>query len=571
MVTTKLDPRESIELKALLRILNGNQIVSEWSNTVTHLVTPKISFTPKLLLALVNCVPVVSPQFFRDAPKIARDTHKLPPVDKYIPAAIDECPDEYDFSVNESRKTIFGGMSFIFLEETKMHSFQKIITSAGGTVCMWDKKKASIIRVASRVIGESKCDAGDHQDVSKYLLSKGRRLISDSEIGLAIATVSTEKHCNPKYHPDVGHIMALETPYLQVCNSSDLMLVEEIPETICLDEDDDAVDKLVDKTKLRKGVDGRLPMSNTEVPETVANEALQFPDDDDDDFDSRSQQILSLVDQHSSPAPQSQRKRKHVEESDSESPQIKRANSEVNLAPRSPIDSPASQVSSLSGRFDSNQFISRPSQKQTSQGLSQMAPPPPPVTSGSTGIGPVRGKSKRTLADLLAKDDDDSEEELMNFKKKKPKAPVTATEAAKKTVPSLLRAVDMNLMDSASEVDGPTKATPEPQRVQVSQLTDWLSRSLKSSCTINAESLDESRAWIAPLLNSIQVKEFKVDLTNTTRSRTFNTTGGASVVDSSANLSGKRNFKAFKKQAFHRCAIDADLVKTKSVLLTDKL
>lgn len=159
----------------------------------------------------------------------------------------------------------------------------------------------------------------------------------------------------------------------------------------------------------------------------------------------------------------------------------------------------------------------------------------------------------------------------MNFKKKKPKAPVTATEAAKKTVPSLLRAVDMNLMDSASEVDGPTKATPEPQRVQVSQLTDWLSRSLKSSCTINAESLDESRAWIAPLLNSIQVKEFKVDLTNTTRSRTFNTTGGASVVDSSANLSGKRNFKAFKKQAFHRCAIDADLVKTKSVLLTDKL
>lgn len=573
VITTKLDPRDSIELKSLLRVLNGNQVVSEWSNSVTHLVTPKITFTPKFLLALVNCVPVVNLQYFRDAEAIVKKTFALPDVKKYIPAVADECPEEYDFSVNEGRKEIFNGLSFIFLDENKLKLFQKIVKSAGGTVSLWDNKKASIIRVNSRVIGDSKSEVEEHQEVSTYLLSKGKRLIPDSEIGLAIATVSTDKYCNPKYHPEMGHIMALETPYVQMCDSSDLLLVEVIPETILIDDDDDDDEDAGgpvrgggNKTALRKGVVDKTVLTNTEVPETVAHQVSVhgFPDDDDDDdFIERSQQIISIVDQHSSPAVV--RKRKHSAGSDSECSQMKRANSEIDLSNSPP--QPSNLSSQLIGRFNSSQFITRPTQRAPSQ-LSISS-----QRAATSAVAPT--KSKRTLADLLAKDASDSEEELMNFKKKKPKQPVTdVVVPAKKPVTTLLRPVDSGEKSPSGvdAVDNPTLVEPE-HRIRISQVTDWLSKTLRSSCTIKSENLDETRAWIGPLLNSVQVKEFSVDLSNMSRNRTANTTTTSVLSDVSGNVSGKRNFKHFKKQSFARnCAsINAELMKTKSVLVTEKL
>lgn len=548
VATTKLDARDSVELKTLLRVLNGNLVQSEWSNSITHLVTTKITFTPKLLLALVNSVPVVNLQFFRDAAeRIVMDTNKLPDVKNYIPPATDDCSGEYDFGVNELRKSLFEGLGFIFLEENKMKVFEKIIKSAGGMVSLWDKKKASIIRVASRVIGNTNGSEAEHQEVADYLLKKGRRLISDSEIGIAIAAVSTEKYCNPKYHPDLGHILALETPYLQVCNSSDIMLMEEVPETIYIADDDEEEDDVSDRKALRKGTSNNPPRSNTEVPETgavvenVPND--MFPDDDEDEFNARSQQILQIVDRHSlaySPA-DPQRKRKHSEcdESIKESPPIKRMNSKTNI--------------SAAATRDCSQFISRPSQKQTTQ-VSAGVPAPPPKP---TAV--VTNKPKRTLADLLAKDDDDSEDEMLNYKKKS--RPLAM--GPKKNLPSLLKAVETV---KVAEVE-PVKPCPEPSRIRISQVTDWLSKTMTNSCKITAESLDETRAWIAPLLNSIQVKEIKVDLSNTTRSRSI-----PSISNISDNLSNWTNFKTFKKQSFHKtCSLDPEVAKTKSILITEKL
>lgn len=555
VITTKLDPRDSIELKSLLRVLNGNQVSSEWSNSVTHLITPKIAFTPKLMLALVNCVPIVNLQFFRDAASYVKETNQLPDVNQYIPPVTDECPEVYNFSVNEARKKIFEGLSFIFLDGAKLHTFQKIIKNAGGTVSMWDKKKASMIRVASRVIGDSKGDLREHQEVSTYLLSKGRRLIPDSEIGLAIATVSIDKNCNPRYLPEIGHILAAETPYLQVCNSSDLVLVEDVPETIYVADEEEEQEGEVDKTKLRRGYVNRPPLSNTEVPETLPNTRstpMSLLDDEDEEFNERSQLILSLVDQHSSVS--SQRKRKHSSGSDSESPEMKRASSLVNLSAStlSQAESCPSQVG-LS-RFNSSQFIARPSQIN----------PRPPIATPPV-LASNAAKTKRTLADLLAKDDEDSEEELLNFKKKKN---TKANEPTKKAVPPLLKSAV--LTTDKSEVEAAVKPPPEVNPIRISQVTGWLSKSLKHGLTLTAESLDETKAWIRPLLNSIQVREIKVDFNNTTstRNRTTNTTATTS---NDSVLSGKRNFKSFKKQLIQRSSFDAEYTKTKSVALTDKL
>lgn len=556
VITTKLDPRDNLELKSLLRVLNGNQVLSDWSNIVTHLVSPDVTFTTKFLLAMVNCVPIVNLDFFRDAVTHVRTSGTLPDVTKYTPTTTPDFPELCDFSVKAERKGLFSGLAFTFLSQLQMNTFQKIITCAGGSVSMWDKKKSSIIRVASRVIGDSKTEP-DHQEVADYLLGKGRRLIPATEIGMAIATVSIEKHCNPKYNPEVGHILALETPFVQGCNSSDVICMEEVPETIVVDDDDEDVtapavifDKAADKTKMR--VCDKTVVSNTEVPETatvseqrVTNQLFQFPDDDDDDsFNERSQQILDLVDQHSS---QASNKRKHSGGTDAENeqpPQAKKPNSQI-------------QNISLASRFNSSQFIARPSQKLQSQGTDSR---PPPTRSAPEQV-------KRTLADLLAKDEDDSEDELLNFKKKS-KATDT-TRGAKKPVPTLLRSVD-EPDKSNSELDGPSKPLPEVERVRISQLSGWLSKTLQSNCSIKVESLDETRAWIAPLLNCVQVKDIIVDLSNCSRNRTGNTTEGSSFV--AANLSGKRNFKSFKKQSFHKNSLlDPELTRTKSVLITEKL
>lgn len=556
VITTKLDPRDNLELKSLLRVLNGNQVLSDWSNIVTHLVAPDINFTIKFLLALVNCVPIVNLDFFRDTVAQVRTSGTLPDVSKYIPKVAQGFPEVCEFGVKAERKALFSGLVFIFLEQLQMNMFQKIITCAGGSVSMWDKKKSSIIRVASRVIGDSKSEP-EHQEVADYLLGKGRRLIPATEIGMAIATVSIERHCNPKYNPEVGHILALETPFVQGCNSSDVICMEEVPETIVVDDDDsveepaEVINEAAEKTKMI--VCDKTVVSSTEVPETVTdsqqrttNNMFQFPDDDDDDsFNERSQQILDLVDQHSS---QASNKRKHSNGSDADNqdpPQAKKQNSQ-------------SQNISSASRFNSSQFIARPSQKLQSQATVSRPPPrsaPEPA--------------KRTLADFLAKDDDDdSEDELLNFKKKA--KTTTTTRAAKKPIPTLLRSID-EPDKSNSELDGPLKPPPpEVERFRISQLTGWLSKTLQSNCSIKAESLDETRAWIAPLLNCVQVKEILVDLSNCSRNRTSSTVEHPSNV--TANLSGKRNFKSFKKQCFLKDSLlDPESTKTKSVLITENL
>lgn len=539
VVTTKLDSLETIGLKSYLKVLNGNWFLSEWSNSVTHLVTTKITFTQKLLMALVNCVSIVTADFFKDTIEDVRKTGEMPAVDSYIPPPSDDLPDTFDYTVNEKRKTLFKGLALIFLGEHSMEQYQGIVKCAGGTCSMWDKKKSSIIRVASRVIVDNK-SLDSSRELSEYLTTKGRRLIPDSEIGLAIAAGTTIKYCNPKHQPELGLILALETPLLQ--NSSDVLPIVEVPETL-------NIDSVLqhEKTVLRVATPAAGP--STEIPESVASNFAEGSDDDS--FEQRSQMIIDLVDKHSQPSSNVSQKRKL-----SDSPKAADRNEVMENSDRNGEPSTKKSQRLPEMQTDSSQFITRTRRKERSPEIEPIMEAP---------------KNKRTLADLLAKDDD--EEDLFAFStcKRSRSNALRPAPVHSKVVRSQVNERPVPKSTASDRIDSSEGASKEAFKVSpivVSLTSGWLSKSLQKSCHIKAEPTDEPRdSWIESLMNTIQVREVKVNLSLTTSQNNFTS---SNIIGTADNLS-RRNFKSFKKQSVLKTSTGDDFIKTKPVLITEKL
>lgn len=507
ILTSNLDIRDSVELKSILRTLHGNEISSDWSNSVTHLVMSTLTITPKLLMALVNCVPVVNFEFFKAAVKTARETGRLPKESQFVPSLAKSATmfSDCDFTVDEARKSLFDGLNFIFLDESYFSIYQKVISSAGGMATMWDKKKSSIIRINSRVIVDHKANQNELND---YLKTKNRRLILGSEIGFAIIHKSINEYCNPKNSlEETQDILAEETPGVGTDNVK--LGVTEVPETI-----DYANEVTVEKTFLRV-VNKTIPPNATEVPETV-----QFPDDND--FDLNSQAIMDIVDRES----EKSQKRKKTPEPEFQS--SKRFHLEK---------------SSQSKSLDLSQFMKKRVQREKSPDTDHIFD------------APVAVQNKRTLAELLEQDDE--EDNLFDFASKKsrplsnsqrssiPDKPYRPPKVQK--IPSLIKTApkpgpSVDVPDASSTPY--FKITP----VNISQ-SGWLCRKLETSLNIKSESLDEvdeSRTWIQSLHDAFQIKEIKVNLSTST-SKSIPRTELTSIPDS-----GKRNYKSFRKQGYQK-------------------
>ena len=59
-------------------------MVNEWQKGCSHLVMEALSFTVKVIYALVTCCPVVTPSFFDDVVKAVDSTSELPSPEKYV-------------------------------------------------------------------------------------------------------------------------------------------------------------------------------------------------------------------------------------------------------------------------------------------------------------------------------------------------------------------------------------------------------------------------------------------------------------------------------------------------------
>ncbi|KAF4520417.1 hypothetical protein B566_EDAN003988 [Ephemera danica] len=205
----------------------GGHFVENWSPECTYLTMEVITMTAKVVCALAQGVPIVTPNFWSawyDAVTLKKDQNghmkqDCPPnPEDFLPTLNENRLRDTEvslFSVNLNRKTLFKGKTFLFLRQKQYHRFFASITAAGGKAEIWRNSNMTVREKCSDnviIVQQMASDAEDTQyptlpddynEVMKLLASKKMRKIPEDEIGLAILYCSMETRCNPHFQPEV--------------------------------------------------------------------------------------------------------------------------------------------------------------------------------------------------------------------------------------------------------------------------------------------------------------------------------------------------------------------------------
>ena len=127
--------------------------VEDWDKDVTHLTMPprQCTLTMKLLYALASGIPVVTSDYWVVVQQNILNNVGLPKTSEHLPQLKNEYinVDSVSLQVNEKRKKLFAGKSFIFTSSKQMSVFENIIKAAGGK-CSRAKELVNISKLTAK-------------------------------------------------------------------------------------------------------------------------------------------------------------------------------------------------------------------------------------------------------------------------------------------------------------------------------------------------------------------------------------------------------------------------------------
>lgn len=204
--TSTMAPDDIIQLKKQLKIIEGT-LQSVWSTDCTHLIMSSVTVTVKVLQSLAYGVPIVSPAYF-DAYLVGAKAHNkdLPDVKSFVPEITEPyiIKERGMMEVHLDRQRLFQNKSFVFMVQKQMDRFSQIIPLAGGkciNIGEGNVRKSFLLKnecipVQYTASSNSQCST-DVENIVEYIQKNGRRLIAESEIGLAIIHRAIDRFCNP--------------------------------------------------------------------------------------------------------------------------------------------------------------------------------------------------------------------------------------------------------------------------------------------------------------------------------------------------------------------------------------
>lgn len=202
-----------------------------------YLVMKTITTTPKLLMALIGQIPVVTPEYFEECLKAVEKGKELPDVEAFIPEFTEAYVRREGISFKKvpAREKLFEGMTFIFIKPKHMTQYEGIVKMAGGKcVCAQKRKiaksyftqdKVVVIQVTMDSLSQGTSQAID--GLTQIVSNAGRRLIPEAEIGLAILHCSLEKYCNPLYK--FSNVLDLDTVPFETHGDTLARNTEDLP------------------------------------------------------------------------------------------------------------------------------------------------------------------------------------------------------------------------------------------------------------------------------------------------------------------------------------------------------
>ncbi|EDV25459.1 uncharacterized protein TRIADDRAFT_55562 [Trichoplax adhaerens] len=190
----------------------GGHYVNNWIEECTHLVVNEIRVTVKVLSALTSCKPIVTPKYIIDLVNSIESRKEWIDPEIYLPTLSEiegDVTSRDQFKVNTKRQNIFSSKTFVFLINKQYQRLKQAVTSCGASTRLVESRdsidQTLLLSTDSLVITPNlhamKALTPAQKDlietVEGLLLTNGFRLISDSEIGLAVIHTDAQKYCNP--------------------------------------------------------------------------------------------------------------------------------------------------------------------------------------------------------------------------------------------------------------------------------------------------------------------------------------------------------------------------------------
>ncbi|XP_058451469.1 nibrin isoform X2 [Malaya genurostris] len=390
-ITSTISVSKSLQ-EALQKL--GGRVEDTFQPDVTRfLIMNSITTTTKLLMCLISGIPIVKPEYFEKCLYAVEKSLPFPDADRFIPDFTESYirRDGLVFTKVPARQSLFNGKVFIFMKLKNMSKYESIIKLAGGICfCAQKRKIAKSFFIEPHVIviqpftdSLSQASSQVIEDMMKIVTNAGRRLIPDTEIGLAILVCSLEKYCNPTY---------------KFANVLDV-------NTVSITQGDLLAKNSVDQAGSSLAL---CSTENVSIPDTESRDSSQNLDlhkvssETPKDYGDQPLKGCEVVSEFVEPSAHSTAivvgKRKRVETTTSPAKEVKKTRSETSVPesstdrmdiPETPASNlPTSQISQLSG------FLSVNHRETTTRSS------PPPEQS-----------KKRPLLFML----DDNDDDLFNF------------------------------------------------------------------------------------------------------------------------------------------------------------
>ncbi|XP_012531128.1 uncharacterized protein LOC105833722 isoform X2 [Monomorium pharaonis] len=224
IASSSLNEDDTKKLKNIVYHLKA-KLSETWENFCTHLTVAKSTlFTTKLACALASAKPIVTNVYWEAVNVAIAECKELPEIENFLPKVKEEWLNVCSrlFLPNEKRKMLFKGLSFVHFCTKQYFAYAPLITAAGGKSCVYPTKRPltpqNLTAKNAIVIQHPTNDslqftpaiAVDYPIIYHKLQAVKRRIISDTEIPLAILHCTTEMYCNPKY--DFATFFKSETP-----------------------------------------------------------------------------------------------------------------------------------------------------------------------------------------------------------------------------------------------------------------------------------------------------------------------------------------------------------------------
>lgn len=474
--TSAMAQEDTDKLIKQLKIVDGH-LQSAWTTNCTHLVMTNVTVTMKVLQSLAHGIPIVSPDYFNAYVSCAAEQKsELPNVNDFIPVITEPyiIKEPRMMEVHLERQRLFQNKTFVFMVKRHMEKFEPIIKlAAGKCVNMEDGKIRKSFLLQSETIpvqytpSVNSQSSFDIEQIVDYITKNNRRLISESEIGLAIIHRATDRFCNAdrkltttfvpipiNTNEILKNVLINETPHASNPQSNDPSSIV-IPESVDLSgtepnnnlRNDEAIDLDKPSTSTR-----RSTRSSTKT--TNADEVMDAP--------------------KKVPTPKKNQKRKHTDQEDQPEKVSNESDHSMPEKKQKTQDDVESQGESSSAHFiapmppqsqsDHNfsGFIStqsRRKQKATQNTLQTAVPASTPESS--------KANRKRAIRMLTAVSDDEiddvDEGNLFNFNRKSKRSKITT----KGTQP---RVSQRSKLDESDEEDGGFNfAHKKPRQSQAKQ------------------------------------------------------------------------------------------------------